>query len=169
MALDFSSLSAALPNNSVPSVSQSLPVPVSGGLVAELQNKFSNNKQAETQQMLAVLKACATVLASAGLPESPTAIFAASMSSLERLEVQTSPEAGALARFFYCQRTEQSKFALLTAVIQLYDLIQAYQYSARPPTLQQLPAWPQTYGICSLVHTPATFLHVSSVCGEDLL
>ena len=94
MALDFSSLSAALPQNAKELDFQPLQAPVSGGLVAELQAKFSNNKQAETQQMLAVLGACASVLASAGLPETPTAVFAASMSSLERAEIQASPEAG---------------------------------------------------------------------------
>ena len=97
MALNFSSLSAALATEAV--VGAATPREQNGGgLVAELQQKFSNNKQPETQQMLAVLGACSTVLSAAGLPQNPTALFAASMSSLEKLEVQDSCEVGVLSR-----------------------------------------------------------------------
>ena len=94
MALDFTSFSDALAADVGPTQPEPSSQQADRSLVLELQGKFKNNQQAETQQMLAVLGACGAVLASAGLPDSPTALFAASMSSLEKPEIQASPEVG---------------------------------------------------------------------------
>ncbi|KAK9845416.1 hypothetical protein WJX81_006006 [Elliptochloris bilobata] len=60
------------------------------GFTAELLAKHRNSAQPESRQLCAVLGAILEVLSSEGLQPTPTAVFAAVMSSLEKVE--SSPE-----------------------------------------------------------------------------
>jgi hypothetical protein len=62
-------------------------------LLDELLAKHQNSAQPESRQLVAVAGAVAEVLAAEGMQPTPTALFAAAMSSLERTEAQGSPEA----------------------------------------------------------------------------
>ena len=62
------------------------------GFVTELLAKHKNSAQPESKQLCAVLGAILEVLASEGLQPTPTALFAAVMSSLEKVETQGMPE-----------------------------------------------------------------------------
>ena len=64
----------------------------SGGVVTEVYAKHRNSTQPESQQVCAVLGAVMEVVQSEGLQPTPTALFAALMSSLEKPETQASPQ-----------------------------------------------------------------------------
>jgi hypothetical protein len=63
-----------------------------GGVVAELRARHGRSAQPESQQVLAVLQAVLEVVQAEGLQPSPTALFAAVMSALERKETRSSPQ-----------------------------------------------------------------------------
>jgi hypothetical protein len=62
-----------------------------GGIVAEIRGRHGHSAQPESQQVLAVLQAVLEVIAAEGMTASPTTIFAALMSALERPDAQSSP------------------------------------------------------------------------------
>lgn len=62
-----------------------------GGIVAELQSRHGHSAQPESQQTLAVLQAVLEVIAAQGMSTTPTTMFAALMSALERPDAQESP------------------------------------------------------------------------------
>lgn len=64
----------------------------SGGVVAEVYAKHRNSTQPESHQVCAVLGAVIEVVQAEGLQPTPTALFAALMSSLEKPETQVSPQ-----------------------------------------------------------------------------
>lgn len=61
-------------------------------LAADLLHKHSNSTQASSQTLCAVLKATLEVLESEGLDPTPSALFAAVMSSLERPQAYSTPD-----------------------------------------------------------------------------
>jgi hypothetical protein len=62
-----------------------------GGIVAEIRGRHGHSAQPESQQVLAVLQAVLEVIAAEGMTATPTTIFAALMSALERPDAQSSP------------------------------------------------------------------------------
>ena len=62
------------------------------GFAAHLLAKHRNSAQPESRQLCAVLGAILEVLQAEGLQPTPTAVFAAVMSSLEKVDGQSSPE-----------------------------------------------------------------------------
>jgi hypothetical protein len=62
-----------------------------GGIVAEIRSRHGHSAQPESQQVLAVLQAVLEVIAAEGMTATPTTIFAALMSALERPDAQSSP------------------------------------------------------------------------------
>ena len=64
----------------------------SGGVLAALFSKHQNSRQPESQQLCAVMSAILEVLDQEKMQATPTAVFAAVMSSLEKPETQGSPE-----------------------------------------------------------------------------
>ncbi|KIY94702.1 hypothetical protein MNEG_13261 [Monoraphidium neglectum] len=62
------------------------------GVVAELRARHGHSAQPESQQVLAVLQAVLDVVAAEGMQPSPTALFAAVMSALEREDTRSSPQ-----------------------------------------------------------------------------
>lgn len=63
------------------------------GVVLELRSRHGHSAQPESQQVMAVLQAVLDVLSAEGMKPSPTAIFAACMSSLESSpETRKSPQ-----------------------------------------------------------------------------
>jgi ribosomal RNA-processing protein 12 len=67
-----------------------------GGIVAELQSRHGHSAQPESQQVLAVLQAVLEVIGAQGMPATPTSIFAALMSALERPDAQQSAVVSAM-------------------------------------------------------------------------
>ena len=67
---------------------------MTAGLAQELLQKHSNSTQESSQTLCAVLKATLEVLQGEGLEPTPSALFAAVMSSLERPQAHSSPEVG---------------------------------------------------------------------------
>ena len=63
-----------------------------GGVVGEIYAKHRNSTQPESQQVCAVLGAVLEVVQAEGLQPTPTALFAALMSSLEKPETQASSQ-----------------------------------------------------------------------------
>jgi len=61
-----------------------------GGIVSELQSRHGHSAQPESQQVLAVLQAVLEVIAAQEMQATPTTIFAALMSALERPDAQES-------------------------------------------------------------------------------
>ena len=64
-----------------------------GGVAAELLAKHSRSRQPESQQLCLILTAVLEVLQGEGMEPTPTALFAAIMSSLEKPETQASAQA----------------------------------------------------------------------------
>ena len=62
------------------------------GFAAHLLAKHRNSAQPESRQLCAVLGAILEVLEAEGLQPTPIAVYAAVMSSLEKVESQSSPE-----------------------------------------------------------------------------
>jgi hypothetical protein len=62
-----------------------------GGIVSELQSRHGHSAQPESQQVLAVLQAVLEVISAQGMSTTPTTMFAALMSALERPDAQESP------------------------------------------------------------------------------
>jgi ribosomal RNA-processing protein 12 len=63
-----------------------------GGIVSDVQARHGHSAQPESQQVMAVMRAVLEVIAAQGLSPSPTAIFAAIMSALEKPETQGSAQ-----------------------------------------------------------------------------
>lgn len=63
-----------------------------GGVVGEIYAKHRNSTQPESQQVCAVLGAVLEVGQAEGLQPTPTALFAALMSALEKPETQASTQ-----------------------------------------------------------------------------
>lgn len=63
------------------------------GVVTEIYAKHRNSTQPESQEVCAVLGAVLEVVQAEGLQPSPTALFAALMSSLEKPETKASIQA----------------------------------------------------------------------------
>lgn len=68
-------------------------------MAAELLAKHSRSQQPESQQLCLILNAVLEVLQSEGMEPTPTALFAAVMSSLEKAETQASAQAGSSTVF----------------------------------------------------------------------
>lgn len=68
-----------------------------GGIIAELTSRHANSRQPESQQVLAVLQAVVEVIQSEGMPVTPTTMFAAVMSALEKPESLSSPQVSDMA------------------------------------------------------------------------
>ena len=66
---------------------------MSTGLAQVLLQKHSNSTQESSQTLCAVVRATLEVLQGEGLEATPSALFAAVMSSLERPQGHSSPEA----------------------------------------------------------------------------
>ena len=66
-----------------------------GDPVAELYERNLTSSSAESKHVTAVLEAVADILRQEGIKPSPTAVFAASLSSLERANTEASPETSA--------------------------------------------------------------------------
>ena len=66
-----------------------------GDPVAELYERNLTSSSAESKHVTAVLEAVADILRQEGIKPSPTAVFAASLSSLERANTEASPEMSA--------------------------------------------------------------------------
>ena len=64
-----------------------------GGVAAELLAKHSRSQQPESQQLCLILTAVLEVLRGEGMQPTPTALFAAIMSALEKPETQASAQA----------------------------------------------------------------------------
>ena len=62
------------------------------GVAAEIYAKHRNSTQPESQQVCAVLGAVLEVVQAEGLQPTPTTLFAALMSSLEKPETQASAQ-----------------------------------------------------------------------------
>lgn len=62
-----------------------------GGVVSELQSRHGHSAQPESQQVLAVLQAVLEVISAQSMSATPTTIFAALMSALERPDAHASP------------------------------------------------------------------------------
>eukprot|EP00879_Flechtneria_rotunda_P018341 GHRR01019238.1.p1 GENE.GHRR01019238.1~~GHRR01019238.1.p1 ORF type:complete len:243 (+),score=93.56 GHRR01019238.1:96-824(+) len=62
-----------------------------GGIVAEIHSRHGRSAQPESQQVLAVLRAVLEVISAEGMAATPTTIFAALMSALDRPDAQSSP------------------------------------------------------------------------------
>ena len=65
---------------------------MTAGLAQELLQKHSNSTQESSQTLCAVLRATLEVLQGEGLEPTPSALFAAVMTSLERPQGHSSPE-----------------------------------------------------------------------------
>ena len=63
------------------------------GVAAELLAKHGRSQQPESQQLCLILHAVLEVLQGEGMEPTPTALFAAIMSSLEKPETQASSQA----------------------------------------------------------------------------
>jgi hypothetical protein len=68
-----------------------------GGVVAELTSRHGRSQQSSSRQVLAVLEAILAVLQAEGMPRTPTTMFAAIMSALDKQETQASSQVGAPA------------------------------------------------------------------------
>jgi ribosomal RNA-processing protein 12 len=66
-----------------------------GDPVAELYERHLMSSSADSKHVTAVLEAVASILKAEGIKPSPTAVFAASLSSLERTDTEASPETSA--------------------------------------------------------------------------
>lgn len=66
--------------------------PEGNGIVAEIYAKHRKSIQPESQQLCAVLGAVLEVVQAEGLHPTPTALYAALMSSLEKPETLASPQ-----------------------------------------------------------------------------
>lgn len=62
------------------------------GLAAEIFTRHKNSTQPHSQQLVAILQAVLEVLKAEGLQPTPTALFAALMSSLEKPETLLNDE-----------------------------------------------------------------------------
>lgn len=62
-----------------------------GGIVTEIKSRHGHSAQPESQQVLAVLQAVLEVIGAEGMAATPTTIFAALMSALDRQDAQSSP------------------------------------------------------------------------------
>lgn len=65
-----------------------------GGVAAEILAKHIRSQQPESQQICVILSAILEVLTAEGMDPSSTALFAATMSSLEKRETQSSAQVG---------------------------------------------------------------------------
>jgi ribosomal RNA-processing protein 12 len=63
-----------------------------GGIVAEVQSRHGHSAQPESQQVVAVLRAVLEVIQAEAMSATPTTIFAAIMSVLEKPETQRAPQ-----------------------------------------------------------------------------
>lgn len=61
-----------------------------GGIAAEIQTRHGHSGQPESRQVLAVLQAVLEVIKAEGMAATPTTIFAALMSALDRPDAQGS-------------------------------------------------------------------------------
>ena len=67
---------------------------MTSGIAHELLQKHQNSAQPSSQTLCAVLRATLEVLQAEGLEATPSALFAAVMSSLERPQGYSTPEVG---------------------------------------------------------------------------
>ncbi len=72
--------------------SGSMEVVAAEGVAAEIYAKHRNSTQPESQQVCAVLGAVLEVVQAEGMQPTPTTLFAAVMSSLEKPETQASAQ-----------------------------------------------------------------------------
>ena len=70
---------------------------MTSGIAGELLQKHQNSAQPSSQTLCAVLRATLEVLQAEGLDATPSALFAAVMSSLERPQGYSTPEVGIFA------------------------------------------------------------------------
>jgi hypothetical protein len=63
-----------------------------GGVTEEVSRRHGNSSQPESQQIMAVLNAVKEVILAENLSVTPTALFAATMSALEKSETQQSAQ-----------------------------------------------------------------------------
>lgn len=73
-----------------------------GGIVAEIRGRHGHSAQPESQQVLAVLQAVLEVIAAESMSATPTTIFAALMSALERPDAQSSPAVSTVVLLAIC-------------------------------------------------------------------
>ena len=65
-----------------------------GGIVAEVTKYHGHSTQPESQQVMAVLQAMVEVIRGEGWQVSPTALFAATMTAMDRPDTLLSPQVG---------------------------------------------------------------------------
>ena len=70
-----------------------------GGVAGELYDRHKRSSQPESRQVCAVLGAVLEVVSAAGMQPTPTTLFGAVMSSLDKTETQESAEVRTY--FFY--------------------------------------------------------------------
>jgi ribosomal RNA-processing protein 12 len=63
-----------------------------GGIISEVKSRHGHSAQPESQQVMAVLQAVLEVIQAEGMSATPTTIFAALMSALDRPDAQNSTE-----------------------------------------------------------------------------
>ena len=63
-----------------------------GGVVDELSSRHGSSAQPQSKQVMAVLQAVLDVLQAEGMPCTPTTMFAAVMSALDKEETQASAQ-----------------------------------------------------------------------------
>jgi ribosomal RNA-processing protein 12 len=63
-----------------------------GGVVGEVYGRHGHSAQPESQQVLAVMQAVLDVIRAESMPVTPTTMFAAIMSALEKPEAQAAPQ-----------------------------------------------------------------------------
>eukprot|EP00775_Hariotina_reticulata_P011429 gene11429-11575_t len=63
-----------------------------GGIIVEVRSRHGHSAQPESQQVIAVLQAVLEVIQAEGMSTTPTTIFAALMSALDRQDAQNSSE-----------------------------------------------------------------------------
>ena len=95
-ALDlFSPLWPSLPSRVAefpPVIDTAMEEPETGGIVSDIYAKHRTSIQPESQQLCAVLGAVLEVVQAEGLQPTPTTLYAALMSSLEKPETLASPQ-----------------------------------------------------------------------------
>lgn len=72
----------------------SMDIDTDGGIVAEINSRHGRSAQPQSKQVVAVLQAVLEVLQAEGMPRTPTTMFAATMSAMDKPETQASAQVG---------------------------------------------------------------------------
>lgn len=84
-------------------------VDTDGGIIAEISSRHGHSAQPQSKQVVAVLQAVLDVLQAEGMPRTPTTMFAATMSAMDKPETQASAQVGAHTRCRHSRRPHPSR------------------------------------------------------------